>query len=114
MVLLADLLPCAALQKISMALITRSFHLLWEDSDLLGMLATRCLICQEQVDLHHIQAHLVVRHQITADKLKYVTHQLSAVYKKTVVTGAMICYHHTWILRMSCVWIPMHILRSAP
>ena len=80
MVLLADLLPCAALQKISMALITRSFHLLWEDSDLLGMLANRCLICQEQVALHHIQAHLVVRHQITADKLQYVTHQLSAVY----------------------------------
>ena len=80
MVLLADMLPCADLQKISMALITRNFHLLWEDSTLLGMLATRCLICQEQVDLHHIQAHLVVRHQITADKLKYITHQLSAVF----------------------------------
>ena len=80
MVLLADLLPCAALQKISMALMTRNFHLLWEDSELLVMLATRCLICQETVDLSHIQAHLVVHHQVTADKLKYVTHQLSAVY----------------------------------
>ena len=30
MVLLADMLPCADLQKISMALITRNFHLLWK------------------------------------------------------------------------------------
>ena len=80
MVLLADLLPCDALQRISMALMTRNFHLLWEDSELLGMLGTRCLICQEPVDLNHLQAHLVVQHQITADKLKYVTHQLSVVY----------------------------------
>ena len=73
MVLLADLLPCDALQRISMALMTRNFHLLWEDSELLGMLGTRCLICQEPVDLSHLQAHLVVQHQITADKLKYDT-----------------------------------------
>ena len=78
--LLADLLPCAEFQKVSMALMTRNFHLLWEDSDLLGMLAERCLICQESVDLAHIQAHLVVHHQITADKLRYLTHQLSVVY----------------------------------
>ena len=80
MVLLADLLPCDALQRISMALMTRNFHLPWEDSELLDMLGTRCLICQEPVDMSHIQAHLVVQHQITADKLKYVTHQLSVVY----------------------------------
>ena len=78
--LLADVLPCAAFQRISMALMTRNFHLLWDDSELLGLLATRCLICQEAVELSHIQAHMVVQHQITADKLKYLTHQLSAVF----------------------------------
>ena len=78
--LLADLLPCVDFQRISMALMTRNFHLLWDDTALLTMLAHRCLICQEPVELSHIQAHLVVHHQITADKLKYLTHQLSAVF----------------------------------
>ena len=78
--LLGNLLPCSALQRITMALMTRNFHQLWEDTELLTMLATHCLVCQEPVAMSHIQAHLVVAHQITNDRLKYVTHQLSAVF----------------------------------
>ena len=63
-----------------MNMLTRNFHRLWEDQELLNMLAHYCLICQEPVELSHIQAHLVVAHQITADRLKYVSHQLSAVF----------------------------------
>ncbi|CAL1130183.1 unnamed protein product [Cladocopium goreaui] len=78
--LLGNLLPCSALQRITMALMTRNFHQLWEDTELLTMLATHCLVYQEPVAMSHIQAHLVVAHQITNDRLKYVTHQLSAVF----------------------------------
>ena len=78
--LLCNMLPCDALQRISMTMLTRNFHRLWEDTELLNMLATHCLVCQELVPLSHIQAHLVVTHQITEDRLKYVTHQLSAVF----------------------------------
>jgi len=94
-VLLADLLPCAAFQKISMALLTRNFHLMWEDADLLNMLAHRCLICQEAVELDHLQAHLVVRHQITGDKLKYVTHQLSVVFAQLSLAEEHCDWCHT-------------------
>ena len=78
--LLGNLLPCPALQRISMTMMTRNFHQLWDDTELLTMLATNCLVCQESVELSHIQAHLVVAHQVTADRLKYVTHQLSVVF----------------------------------
>jgi len=78
--LLCNMLPCQALQRVTMNMLTRNFHRLWEDTELLQMLKTYCLVCQEPVTLSHIQAHLVVAHQITEDRLKYVTHQLSALF----------------------------------
>jgi hypothetical protein len=76
---LSDALPLPALQRVTMALMARNFHKLWQDTDLEVMLKTRCLLCQEHVSLGYIKSHLSVQHQVTLDKVKYVMHQVAAV-----------------------------------
>ena len=77
---LSDLLPLSALQRITLALMARNFHKLWQDGDLEVMLKTRCLLCQENVPLWQIKAHLSVVHQVTLDNVKYVMPQVAKVY----------------------------------
>ena len=78
--LLGDLLPLPKLKTVCMDLMTRNFHRLWNDRDLLWMLSTRCLLCQEAVELRHIKAHLFVAHRVDATRVKCLTQQLSWVY----------------------------------
>ena len=78
--LLSVLLPDDAMRRIAMALMTRNFHKLWQDPALTQMLRTRCLLCQEAVELKSLKAHLFVFHRITADRVAYLAEQLSVVY----------------------------------
>jgi hypothetical protein len=77
---LSDMLPLPILQRVTLALMARNFHKLWQDGDLEVMLKTRCLLCQENVPLWQIKAHLSVVHQVTLDKVKYVMPQVAKVY----------------------------------
>ncbi|CAL1169052.1 unnamed protein product [Cladocopium goreaui] len=77
---LSDALPLQALQRVTLALMARNFHKLWQDTDLEVMLKTRYLLCQEYVSLGYIKSHLSVQHQVTLDKVKYVMPQVAAVF----------------------------------
>lgn len=77
---LSDALPLQALQRVTLALMARNFHKLWQDTDLEVMLKTRCLLCQEYLSLGYIKSHLSVQHQVTLDKVKYVMPQVAAVF----------------------------------
>jgi len=78
--LLSVLLPDDDMKRIAMALMTRNFHKLWQDPALTQMLRTRCLLCQEEVELKMLKAHLFVFHRITADRVTYLAEQLGVVY----------------------------------
>ena len=78
--LLGDMLPREHLQRICMDLMTRNFHRIWADSNLLAALSSRCLLCQEPVDLQRIKAHLFVMHQVDESRVTFLTQQLGWVY----------------------------------
>ena len=86
--LLGDLLPRAALQTIGMDLMTRNFHRIWTNRDLIAMLSSRCLICQEAVPLRHLKAHLFVAHRIDSRRVQCITQQLSWVYADLLISDS--------------------------
>ena len=67
--LLGDMLPVEHLQRICMDLMTRNFHRIWADRTLLTVLSSRCLLCQEPVELNRIKAHLFVMHQVDESRV---------------------------------------------
>ena len=78
--LLGDMLPRPDLQRICMDLMTRNFHRVWNDGALLAVLSSRCLLCQEPVDLHRIKAHLFVAHRVDDQRVQMITQQLCWIY----------------------------------
>ena len=84
---LEPLLPLPKLQKVTMAMMTRNFHLIWDDSDLQHMLCNNCLLCQEEIPMNRLMPHLIVVHGFTEDRLKYLTYQLCAVFASLMTAG---------------------------
>ena len=76
----SEMLPLQALQRVTLAMMARNFHKLWQDGDLELMLKTRCLLCQENVPLWQIRAHLSVVHQVTLEQVKYVMPQVAKIF----------------------------------
>lgn len=85
--MLGDMLSVPDLRRIGLALISRRFHLLWQDSALLQLLSTRCLICQEAVSLSSIHAHLQVFHEIGRERVWFMVHQLAKLYADLMMEG---------------------------
>ena len=86
--LLSDMMPLPSVQRIGLALMSRQFYRIWQDPILLRTLATRCLLCQEAVDLQCLHAHLRVFHQVEPERVWYMVQQLSQVYANLMMDGA--------------------------
>ena len=84
---LEPLLPLQTLQKVTMALMTRNFHQIWDDSTLQKMLCNNCLFCQEEIPFDRLLAHLVAIHGQTDDRLRFLTYQLCAVFAQLMTAG---------------------------
>ena len=86
--LLSDMMPLPSVQRVGLALMSRQFYWIWQDPILLRTLATRCLLCQEAVDLQCIHAHLRVFHQVEPERVWYMVQQLCQVYANLMMEGA--------------------------
>ena len=84
---LEPLLPLPVLLRVTMAMMTRNFHRLWEDTDLQRMLNHNCLICQEEIPMERLMAHLVAAHGVTDARIRYLTFQLCTVFAQLMTTG---------------------------
>ena len=84
---LEPLLPLPVLLRVTMAMMTRNFHRIWDDTDLHAMLRNNCLLCQEEMALERLMPHLVAIHGITDDRLKFLTFQLCSVFANLVTQG---------------------------
>ena len=84
---LEPLLPLPVLLCVTMAMMTRNFHRIWDDTDLHAMLRNNCLLCQEELAPERLMPHLVAIHGITEDRLKFLTLQLCSVFANLVTQG---------------------------
>lgn len=84
---LEPLLPQPVLLRVTMAMMTRNFHRLWEDSELQRMLNHNCLLCQEEVTMERLLPHLVAKHGVTEERLRYLTYQLCTVFAHLLTAG---------------------------
>lgn len=68
-------------------MLTRQFSLLWADLALVSMLLNNCLICQEELEIDRLMAHLVAAHRATAERLHFVIYQLASVCANLMTEG---------------------------
>ena len=78
--LLINLVCPSHLQELTVHLMMRRFGNLWQHRGLLQMLRGTCLICQTNVPLNRMKAHLKVEHQLDLPRFAFHMHQLADIF----------------------------------
>ena len=68
------------LKEVSTHLMLRQFAKLWQHRELLQLLRSTCLICQEQLQINQIVAHMEVAHEMPLSRYQYHMQQLARIY----------------------------------
>lgn len=78
--LLINLVSPGHLQELTVNLMMRRFGSLWQHRGLLQMLRVTCLVCQENVTLHGMQAHLRAAHGMNLPRFQFHMNQLADIF----------------------------------
>ena len=78
--LLGPLMTFDGMRQVTTHLMMRQFAKLWQHRELLGVLRTTCLVCQEPTTMSHLQAHLEVAHELPLRRFSYHMAQLAKIF----------------------------------
>ena len=78
--LMHPLLTFQSMKEVTTHLMLRQFAKLWQHRELLQLLRSTCLICQEQLQIGQIVAHLEVAHDMPLRRFQYHLKQLARIY----------------------------------
>ena len=81
--LLETSVPATALKKITALIMSRQFELLINGQEVLHLLTSRCVWCDEAVPIRQALAHLQVTHAFDIRNIKVIIDQLAAVATQT-------------------------------